>query len=238
MAPEQILAALQKLDVNNDAHWTQDGAPRLETVKLFAGNQALTRDSITAAAPGFTRLTAYNAQQAAQPAPAPAAAPTPETQPSAQATPPAAPPLADPAPSAAPTAEVAPVATPEFEAQQQPKFDDLSEEEQLEVIQAELKEMDRYLVTAKKHRAELQTKADDLIIRIEKAQPQSSNQHDIQAYLRSQNKQLEARAEQIRNVKRVESELGAKLADLVPKRAPIDAAMARRTGYGRKRPGT
>lgn len=241
MAPEQIVAALQKLDVNNDGHWTQDGLPRIETVRLFAGNQSLTRENITAAAPDFTRLVAYNAQQAAQAAPAPTAAATTETQPGAQDTPPAAPPLADPAPQAAPSPEPTPEPTPtpvvNAAAVEAPKFDELSEEEQLEVIQGEIAEMDRYLYAAKKHRAELQFKADDLTIRIDKKLPKNSNQQDIQSYLASQRKQLQRRAEQIANVRKVESELGAKLADFAPKRAPIDAAMARRTGYGRNRPG-
>jgi hypothetical protein len=237
MAHEQILAALQKLDVNNDGHWTQDGLPRLETVRLFAGNQALTRDNITAASPEFTRLHAYNAQQAAQGAPATTAAPTPEKQPGAQETPPAAPPLADPVPPAA--AELAPIATLEFNTPEpEARFEDLTKQEQLEIVEAELAELDKYLVTAQKHKRQLQQQKDDLVLAIDKEAPKHSNQHDIQAYLASQNKLLEQRAQQIANVKKVERELGARLTDLVPKRAPIDAAMMRRTGYGRKRPGT
>lgn len=239
MAPEQILAALQKLEVNNDSHWTQDGLPRLETVRLFASNQALTRDNITAAAPDFTRLAAYNAAQAAQSPPAPVAAATPETQPSAQETPSVAPPLADPAPSAAPIVDAAPAATPEFVTEEDDvRFEDLTKQEQLEVVEEALQDVERYLVGAKKHKAKLQQQKDDLVMAIDKETPRHSNQHDIQAYLKSQNKLLEQRAQQIRNVKKVESELGARLTDLVPKRAPIDTAMARRTGYGRKRPGT
>jgi hypothetical protein len=238
MAPEQILAALQKLDVNNDAHWTQDGLPRLETVRLFAGDQTLNRDSITAADSNFTRLAAYNAAQAAQGAAAPAAAAPTETQPGAQDNPPAAPPLADPVPPAATVAE-APVATPEFDApKEQVDFADLTKQEQLDVINEELADMDKYLAAAKKHQAKLQLQRDDLIIAIDKETPRHSNQHDIMAYLASQNKQLQARAQQMANVKKVESELGARLSDLVPKRAPIDVSMQRRTGYGRKRPGT
>jgi hypothetical protein len=236
MAPEQILAALQKLDVNNDAHWTQDGMPRLETVRLFAGNQALTRDDITKAVPDFTRLAAYNAQQAAQAAPAPVAAATPETQPGAQDTPSAAPPLADPAPPAAPpvveaTQELAPLA-------HDIAWEDMTKEEQLEIVNAELADVERYLEVAKKQRVKLQQQRDDLLLAIDKETPKNSNQLDIKAYLASQNKLLEQRAQQIRNVKKVEAELGARLSDLVPKRSPIDQAMSRRTGYGRKRPGT
>lgn len=224
MAPEQILAALQKLDVNNDGHWTQDSAPRLETVRLFAGNQTLTRDDITKAAPDFTRLTAYNAQQTV----------VQETQPGAQKVT-AVPPPTDPAPPAATTEPQAPRELLELPSRF-PDFKDLSKQERLEFVEDELEDIERCLVGAKKEKAKLQQQRDDLIIQIEKEAPVNSNTHDIQAYLKSQNEQLARRAQQIANVKKVESELGARLSDLVPKRAPIDAAMARRTGYGRNRP--
>jgi hypothetical protein len=48
-------AALRQLDPKNDNHWTSDGLPRLETVRLMAGDAHLTREAVTAAAPGFTR---------------------------------------------------------------------------------------------------------------------------------------------------------------------------------------
>lgn len=220
MAPEQIFAALQKLDVNNDSHWTQDGMPRLETVRLFAANQALTRDDITKSAPDFTRLVAYNTQQASQAAPATVTAAVPQTQPSAQDTQAVGQSAVDPVPSAA------------------AEFCDMTNVEQLAAVEEELAQLDKYMETAKKHRTKLQLRKDDLVSAIDKETPRHSNQHDIQAYLRSQNKLLEQRAAQIANVKKVEGELGARLSDLVPKRAPIDAAMSRRSGYGRKRPGT
>ena len=67
----KIVEALLKLDVKNDNHWTADGLPRLDTVKMLASDQALTRDSVTAAAPGFSRITAtgYPAPSAEQQAP-------------------------------------------------------------------------------------------------------------------------------------------------------------------------
>lgn len=52
---DKIVEALRKLDTANDAHWTTDGLPRLETVKFLAGDQSLTRDDVTTAASGFTR---------------------------------------------------------------------------------------------------------------------------------------------------------------------------------------
>lgn len=54
MSP-QLLAALKTLDPNNADHWTSDGLPKVETLRLLSGDAALTRDRITAEAPGFTR---------------------------------------------------------------------------------------------------------------------------------------------------------------------------------------
>lgn len=51
MHAEQILKALATLDVKNDAHWTMDGAPKIDVLKLVA----VTRDHIKKVAPGFCR---------------------------------------------------------------------------------------------------------------------------------------------------------------------------------------
>lgn len=50
--------ALQKLDAANENHWTQDGSPRLETVKFNNGGIAVTREEIEAGFPGFNKSTA------------------------------------------------------------------------------------------------------------------------------------------------------------------------------------
>lgn len=57
---DKIVAALKGLDVNNDQHWTTDGAPRIDTIKVLTGNPALTREDVNAALPGFSRATAPN----------------------------------------------------------------------------------------------------------------------------------------------------------------------------------
>lgn len=60
MSDNKILDALRKLDVKNDNHWTAQGEPRIDTVKFNVGdgNVDVTRDSINAAAPNFSRSTA------------------------------------------------------------------------------------------------------------------------------------------------------------------------------------
>lgn len=55
MANKQLIDALLKLDVKNDNHWTSDGQPRLETLRMLAGNASLSRADVEAADPEFTR---------------------------------------------------------------------------------------------------------------------------------------------------------------------------------------
>lgn len=49
--------ALGKLDSTNDNHWTQDGLPRLETLKMLTGDQTLTREIVSSQYPDFKRVT-------------------------------------------------------------------------------------------------------------------------------------------------------------------------------------
>lgn len=55
---QQLLTALQQLDPSNDDHWTGEGLPRVDVVRALAGAGTLTREQLTALAPGFTRDTA------------------------------------------------------------------------------------------------------------------------------------------------------------------------------------
>jgi hypothetical protein len=53
MSVAEILKALSRLDVENDEHWTENGAPRLDVVqKLMPG---VTREMLVRAAPKFSR---------------------------------------------------------------------------------------------------------------------------------------------------------------------------------------
>lgn len=51
----QILAALQKLDPDNDAHWTTGGDPLMAVVEELFGSDDITRAEIRAVAPAFRR---------------------------------------------------------------------------------------------------------------------------------------------------------------------------------------
>jgi hypothetical protein len=77
MADNKILDAVNQLDPNNDNHWTADGLPRLETVRLMASDSSLSRDDVEKAAPDFRRPKAseQGGQSSDQTPPAPPPAP-------------------------------------------------------------------------------------------------------------------------------------------------------------------
>lgn len=74
---DKIKAALLALDVTNDNHWTNDGAPRIDSLKIAVGNPSLTREDVNAAVPGFSRATAGNFAETGTSGVAPAPTPTP-----------------------------------------------------------------------------------------------------------------------------------------------------------------
>ena len=210
MTPAHINAALVKLEVSNDNHWTGDGLPRLETVRLLAGDQTLTREALTLASPGFTRASAYAASQGAP-------SPTPT-----------------PAPIAAPATPAA-VADPETGDEEAATDSVVDELAAAQAVLANLREVKDNADAA--YRAQVAA-VDILIAAREKTDAaQQSTPHAIQQYLAAQRGKLQARGEQLVKVRAFEKEVGAKLADIVPKRSPLDVAMARKNTRGAARPG-
>lgn len=59
---DKIIEAVNKLDVTNDNHWTLDGLPRLETIRILTSNPGLSREDINDAMPGFKRPAQNSAQ--------------------------------------------------------------------------------------------------------------------------------------------------------------------------------
>lgn len=255
MTTVNIQAALQKLDPNNDNHWTGDGQPRLDTVKMLVGNQKLTREEINTAAPTFSRAAALQGLQPGAPS-APAPTPDPAAVPAATA--PQPPTGDDPVQdgsadkestgSGADAAPVAPVTQAKeglpppamtqlnpLAAPQPPVDMDALERKKhrLAVLRHELGLIAKAEIDIKKEKQVRQTEADDLLIQIDKAEPRNSNQEAISQYLARQKQNLAMRSQQKAIVKNVEKDLGLKLADLLPKRSPLDASMMRKTGRGR-----
>ncbi len=209
-----IKQALAKLDVNNDNHWTAEGQPRIDTVKMLASDQTITRDDITKASPEFTResATAALAQApAAQTGQGSDGAGANEPQANAQ------PPAIQDTP-----AIVVPVNLDEFD-------------QAIEDAKADLDEL-------KEHRAKFdeelakRTKAyDDAVDAKVKAGAGETVTNAIQGYHASQQRLLEARANRGKVLQ--ENGITAKdLTALLPGRSPIDAAMGRKTARGTSRP--
>lgn len=230
-------AALGKLDPQNDGHWTADGQPRLDTVKMLAGNPAVTRDQVELAAPGYLRGNAGSYTM--QPPAAPPAPPASES----------APPVA----AGAAVAPLAPVVAAEpvqgdngdgtfSNAKTEPGQvvpglghgeDDLpSLETQLAEATARTEEVRKALdyVNAQLAKA---LAAEDTIREQMVISPKEATSDAIRAYL---DKQAD-----IRNDRMVRREMittsGIDLVALARNlKAPIDAAMSRKTGRGGQRP--
>lgn len=160
----KILEALSKLDVANDNHWTGDGLPRIDTVRMLASNPGIGRDDITKEAPDFSRQNAV----------IPASAPT--------------------VIKAVEPAVAAPqnVATEEVVVEQVEKPEDI--EEQIAVLREKLEEANQYLSKATEYRAKVQNELDDLINLKESSTGGQCTMTAIQCYLKSQQGILNDRA--------------------------------------------
>lgn len=164
----KILEALSKLDVANDNHWTGDGLPRIDTVRMLASNPGISRDDITKEAPDFSRQNAV----------IPTSAPT--------------------VIKAVEPAVAAPqnVATKEVVVKQVEKPEDI--DEQIAVLREKLEEANQYLSKATEYRAKVQNELDDLINLKESSTGGQCTMTAIQCYLKSQQGILNDRARRTR----------------------------------------
>lgn len=246
-----VLTALKALDVTNDNHWTADGLPRLETVKMLASDQTLTREAVSTVAPGFTRAKATDFFAAGDPAAPPPPPADPQAQPptstqqgdqtggqggnggaqspaGAGPQPPASGELTVDASSA--QAEPAKVEGPVVSREDEIAALEEELEETVEAVASLRRDMEH--VTKMFHDA--RAHEDATRIKLDKLRPKDDNSNAIQQYLAARAAELTGRGERqlmIRNA-------GVNLAELSKSisKAPIDAAMARRTGRGGQRP--
>lgn len=215
---QKILDALNKLETANDNHWTDDGLPRVETMRLLVGNPKLTREEIINAAPNFTRANAAaeaakTTQAPATPAQAAQAVPVQGSTTGGKITAPAA-----PQPPAAPVI---------VQAVSDEKGFDL--ETELAAERAVLEEMHKARAALDSNLKAQRDKVDALIIKTEGVREAGhiENMKGIRAYLDAQKKLGEQRAEQLRELRESGIDI-KKLQDALPKAAPIDAARANR----------
>ena len=225
---KNITEALSKLDPANDNHWTQDGLPRLDTIKILASDPSLTREAVTAAAPDFNREAAQAAAGAAHAGAGTTPAPPTEPAPPAPASAATGADTTPPAPPA-PTKSENPVLNPPALAESGGDQDDLK----ARIAEANLNLSDRQdaLQLAKQELSDAQNE----LARLEallKDDPVSGG-NPITAYLRQQQKNLEERGARKALIKESGLDLKQLAKDL---KSPLDAAMERKNSRGAQRP--
>lgn len=196
----KVTEALAKLDVNNDNHWTADGLPRIDTVRMIAGNQALTREMITAEMPEFSRQTASLGASVAAPV-VPVVPVAPVEQPKEEE-------------------EVAEVSPPVEE----PVRDF---EDELVVAQQELHDAIAARNEAQRLVDEKQNAMDEVISAQHAYADQTPIEVAVQGYLASQKELLTERGRRSQ-VLREKGVTLADIQDLIPQKAPIDIALSRK----------
>ncbi len=242
---QKIVDALKKLDVKNDNHWTADGLPRLDTVKMLASDQTITRDQVAAAAPGFSRATAEtwtpptegeakstDQQATQQEGQGGSTGSTENAAPAAPQPPAETPSSTEPADQSGqqteqpPVAQPAPASSDEVEALEKALA---AQSEKVEELRQARAKLEAEFVTERQ-------KEDDLRAKLEAVRPvKDDTPNAIQEYLASQRRQLEERAAK----KQLLKESGLDLKELQRGlRSPLDAAMARKTQRGTQRPGS
>lgn len=220
---QNLVDSLKKLDVKNDNHWTADGLPRLDTVKMLAADQTVTRDQVAAAAPGFSRDSAATWAPVA-------------TQEPVQGVTPAEKEIAPVTAVAPATQETpAPVKDEEVKVEAGDKDIDLLKTAFLE----QTKKVESLRQAKEKLNSEFEAerqKEDDMRAELEAKNPNVDNTPNaIQGYLAAQNKLLQERAAK----KQILKESGIDFKELQSGlRAPIDSVMSRKNSRGTKRPGT
>lgn len=231
---QKILDALKALDVANDNHWTADGLPRLDTVKMLAADPTLSREAVDTAAPGFTRTTAKeyvvpapdSAGNAAGAATVGEGAPVPAT------------PAVTPA---APPAEEAGATTFSNEQAQQPEVasagaatDEVASlAEELEEVRGTIERTRAALVEGNKYLNSLVQKEERLVDQLAAVSPKDDTPSAIRAYLDAQVAKGNERTVRKQLIAESGLDLKALARDL---KSPLDAAMSRKTGRGGQRP--
>lgn len=207
---DKIIEAVGKLDATNDNHWTADGLPRLETVRLLTTNPSLSRDDIETALPAFRRPTA-TAPNSAQATGAPASdTPTATAETSAPVSTQAQETTDETPVVLTQTLSTEPV-NEDIEALQN-KLEDARAD--LDAVNIELTEVQARQVEAYNEFIFLEDKLDKLTTAIVG--------NPIQAYLAQQNKDLEDRMERRKAIQ----ESGLKLSDFVTEGpSALDRAM-------------
>lgn len=165
--PNAIKAALAKLDVGNDDHWTNSGDPRIDVVQELTGDKSIKRPDITGAAPKFSRKTPTELEVSEEP-------PVVEGgEEEGQA-----PVVGEPE-----TQEESPIV------QEEPPVveDDMAEaENEIEMAERAVNELQSAVDQAKKALGDAQAYRDELVFKRDKAVPRNAGQLEIMRHLEVQ----------------------------------------------------
>lgn len=226
---QALIAALRQLDPNNPNHWTADGAPRLDTVKLLLNGAAVSREQLNAVAPGLSRgdLTMLYPQQAnaAAPAQAPQDAGQGGSSTAGAETQPAAGEGASQGAGdgAGETGDAGDGANAQEGAVSQGDQD-------LTAAQDALRAAEAAHAKAARDVAEATAAVDRILEARSESQPDSTLADAVVGYHASQHKIRAERAA------RREALKGVRLEDILPSRSKIDDALSRRPQRGTQRP--
>lgn len=215
----KILEALKKLDAGNDAHWTSDGLPRLDMVRLLASDQTVGREDIAQVAPGFTRTSLDLPGQATGGA-------APVVIADAQAVAGALVQAGDAGAATLGQSDPADQLDELESAVETIDRTDLTLREQHDELVDTLAEMDAALASFNIERAKVVAELDNLILALEAAEPKTANSA-IQGYLAAQNANAQRRAAEVQAMREQGINPEA-LLRIMGSRAPVDAARQRK----------
>jgi hypothetical protein len=211
---EKILQALRQLDPANPNHWTADGAPRLDTLKMLVGDSTLTREAVSAAWPGYGRATAE--QPAVQ-----GGSTSPQPEPALAAI-----------QGASQGSNDGTVQEGGAGAGTNPEGETVAEAAKRQLAEARRIADAALAEKAKANRAAAEAVAavDRAIEASEKAGNTETHAQTVTGYLAAQQLIRDERAAKKAALK------GVNLKDILPSKAMLDEAFKRRTGRGMKRP--
>lgn len=224
-----LLDALKALHVGNDSHWTAEGQPRLDTLKMLVSNPGLTREMVDKVAPGLSRI---NATDYVYPAAALAAAVAPVVAPAATPTAatvtPAVAPLVQAQQSEDPTFSNHQTKPTKVEGGSTNASDEITSlEEELAEAQKDVQEINRALESVMKEKSIREKRVDGLSAKIDKLIPKNNKALAIQDYFKGQDKVLSLRGDRMSAIR----SSGVNLTELLKSlKSPIDASKARKTG--------
>lgn len=221
-----VIESLKQLDVNNDNHWTADGLPRLDTVRMIASDASLTRETLDTIAPGFNRANAQTWEEPVEQGTPKSVQDTPQEQTQPETTDQQTSTQDAQADSA--TTESSSTEQPaETEAQQ------ASEVEAYETALKHLQECETKTAEALQVQADANAKvaealqAEDIARkRVDSLAPEEKNEDVVQRYLRNQVKALEEQAELAAKIAESGINLDALRQQL--QLSPLDSALSQR----------